>query len=145
MQGYVPKRAPIAAGDPRDLALPNFCGGPGRADQHPAEQSRLQAHEAPSRAAERRPVLSAPVKGFRIVQRVGQALVAMVCKMCSAIVLVGKPKRKRPRADKSVEPALARRMAVDCLVLQAGLPGDRPSRDRNEGPNRQAVVEKSSP
>src|SRR5271170_2889032 len=65
--------------------------------------------------------------------------------MRSAIVLVGKPKRERPCADKRVEPALASGMPVDCLVLQAGLPGDRPCRDRNESPDRQAVMEKTNP
>jgi len=41
------------------------------------------------------PVLAAPVATFRVIQRVGQALIAMMAEMGLAVALIGQPQPER--------------------------------------------------
>src|SRR5690625_1774767 len=86
------------------------------------------------------PVLGSQVPGFRILQRVGQPLVAVVANMALAIVLERQPQAEIEENQKSIEPWPTGGMSMHHLMLQGPLPGHQIGTQRKEQPSCQMFV-----
>ena len=114
---------------------------PGRPDDQTACKRRLELEERVPGTVQRSPQPLRPIIGFGVVERVGEAFVAMVHEMRHAIAFIGQPEGKRRQCQKPVEAPPARRVPVQHLMLQGALPGDQPGSARADEPPGQGRLE----
>ncbi|MDZ7748472.1 MAG: hypothetical protein U5K43_06210 [Halofilum sp. (in: g-proteobacteria)] len=141
VQPPCPQRARLAAPQAHELAAPQAGDGDRRAERQAPEQRVAQAHERAAHRAALAPLLRGQVVRLGIVERVGQALVAVVRQVRVAVDAVGQPQPQVREHQRLVEARVARRMAVHGLVLQRAVPGDDVGGQRQHQPPGQGVVE----
>ena len=97
----------------------------------------LKLQDGPPDGAHTLPFVQGEVKGFGVLQRIGQGRTLVMFEMCFAIDGEGHPKPQRQPSDRGVDPIGAGRVSMHGFVLQRAIPAHQPSTCRQQQPPRQ--------